>query len=241
MTFSLVIMDINTRRQTILSNLTETSDADQLMAEFRGALEDKYLRHSDPDIPVQRLGLLLGQLLLSKSEICVRQKLLHTKGPQASSLDYEVFQETLVLACRALEIGLELHTDELLRGFRWLTSTFTQYHLLTSILWNLCIYPSGPHVERAWRGVNTQFSMMEDSSWPAHGPKWPMIMQLRDKALRVRRAHESTEQSRQILNETRAFDDVGRPDAIFDIDAWDSNFLDFSDWNSLAQSLSLQI
>jgi hypothetical protein len=239
MTFSLVIMEINIRRQKILSNLTETSDADQLIAEFRGAIEDKFLRHSDPDIPIQRFGLLLGQLLLSKTEICVRHKLLHIKGPQASSVDYEVSQESLILACRALETGLELHSDELLRGFSWLSTTFTQFHLLTYILWNLCFYPAGPHVERAWRGVNMQLAMAEDPSWPDPGPKWPMIIQLKDKALRVRQAHEAAAQSQRILNETRAFDGVGRLDGAFDMEAWDSNFVDFSDWNSLAQSLSL--
>lgn len=243
MTFSLVIMEINTRRRILFSNLTETSDPDQLIAEFRGAIEEKYLQYSDPDIPIQRFGLLLGQLLLSKTEVCLRQRLLHTKGPPASSTDYEVYQETLVLAYRALETGLEMHTDELLRSFRWLTTTFTQYHLLTYILWNLCVYPAGPHVERAWRGVNMQFAMTEDPSWPDPGPKWPMIVQLRDKAWRVRQAHDTAEQSQKILNETRAFDGsgagCGRPDAVFDIEAWDPNFVDFSDWNSLAQSLSL--
>jgi hypothetical protein len=33
---------------------------------FKGAIEEKYLRHSDPDIPIQRFGFLLGRLLLIK-------------------------------------------------------------------------------------------------------------------------------------------------------------------------------
>lgn len=173
-----------------MSNLNEYSNADELIAEFRTAMEEKYLRHSDPDIPIQRFGFLLCHLLLSKAEICMRQKLLHKRGQHASPVDYEVSQQTLVIAYHALEMGLEMHTDELLRGFRWLATTFTQYHLLTYILWNLCVYPAGPHVERALQSVNLQFALTDDPSWPDPGPKWSIIVQLRDKALRAIRAQD---------------------------------------------------
>ncbi|CAI7632608.1 unnamed protein product [Penicillium bialowiezense] len=236
MTFSLIIMETSIRRQAIMSNLTEFSNADQLLADFRASVEEKYLRHSDPDIPIQRFGFLLGQLLLYKTEICTRHKLIHLRGQQASSIDHEVSQKTLIIACTAIETGLEIHCDELLRGFHWLATTFTQYHLLTYILWHLCVYPDGPHNERAWRGVNMQFAMMEDPSWPDPGPKWSIIVQLKDKAMRARQARESA-QSQKIIHEAAALEPG--PSYNFDIDGWDADGVDISDWNSLAQSLSL--
>lgn len=236
MTFSLIIMETSIRRQAIMSNLTEFSNADQLLADFRASIEEKYLRHSDPDIPIQRFGFLLGQLLLYKTEICTRHKLIHLRGQQASSVDHEVSQKTLIIACTAIETGLEIHCDELLRGFHWLATTFTQYHLLTYILWHLCVYPDGPHNERAWRGVNMQFAMMEDPSWPDPGPKWSIIVQLKDKAMRARQARESA-QSQKIIHEAAALEPG--PSYNFDIDGWDADGVDISDWNSLAQSLSL--
>lgn len=235
MTCSLIIMETNMRRRTLLSSLTESSNADELIAEFRHAIEKKYLSHSDPDIPIQRFGFLLGHMLLSKTEICTRHKLLHLRGQQSPSpIDYEVSQETLILACQALETSLEMHTDELLQGFRWLTITFTPYHLLTNILWNLCVYPAGPHVERAWRSVNLQFVMTEDPLWPDPGPKWPILVQLRDKALRVRQAHDSS-QTRKIADESTAIDAA----QYNDIDGLDLGSVEFLDWHHLAQSLSL--
>ncbi|CAG8091535.1 unnamed protein product [Penicillium olsonii] len=236
MTFSLIIMETNTRRQEILSNLNEFSDGDQILAEFRTSIEEKYLRHSDPDIPIQRFGFLLGQLLLFKTEICARQKLIYLRGKQPSSLDYDVSQKTLLIACTALETGLEMHSDELLRGFRWLTTTYTQYHLLTYILWHMCVYPEGLHDERAWRGVNIQFAMMEDPSWPDPGPKWPIVVQLKNKAQQARQARDSA-QGQSIIHETAAAEPA--PIYTFDIDGWDPDCVDISDWNSLAQSLSL--
>ncbi|KAJ5158380.1 Transcription factor [Penicillium coprophilum] len=234
MTFSLIVMEINRGRPALLRSLAGAADPERLIAEFKDAIHEKYLRHSDPDIPIQRFGFLLGWLLLTKTE---------SQGPSASSLDHNLVQETLAQACCGMEMNFELHSNELLRGFNWLMMTFTQYHLLTFILWSLCVYPTGPHVERAWRVIDTQFSLTDNPSWPDPGPKWPMIVQLRDKARLIRQAYD--EQSRQIVHEHRPYstDGIGtgdsRIEAGFGIDSWDPNFVDFSDWNNLAQSLSL--
>ncbi|OQE12736.1 hypothetical protein PENFLA_c064G08234 [Penicillium flavigenum] len=244
-TFSLIVIEINRGRPALQRSLVGADDPERLIAEFKGVIEEKYLRHSDPDIPIQRFGFLLGRLLLIKTEVCLRQKQLQSQGPAACSLDHNLVQETLAQACYGMEIGLEMHNSELLRGFRWLMMTFTQYHLFTFILWTLCVYPTGPHVERAWRAVDMQFALVDDPSWPDPGPKWPMIVQLRDKARRICQMHDSAEQSQHIVHDSCAAcaDGVGtgdpRLEAGFDIDSWDPNFVDFSDWNSLAQNLSL--
>ncbi|KAJ5451970.1 Transcription factor [Penicillium cf. griseofulvum] len=244
MTFSLIPIEINKGRPALLRSLAGAADPERLIAEFKGAIEEKYLRHSDPDIPIQRFGFLLGWLLLTKTEVCIRQKQLQSQGPAASSLDHNLVQKTLAQACNAMEMEFEMLTNELLHGFRWLMMTFTQYHLLTFILWSLCVYPTGPHVERAWRIIDMQFDMIDDPSWPDPGPKWPMIVQLREKARRIRQALDSVEQSQQIVHENRPVCDGIRAgnsqlEAGFDIDSWDPNFVDFSDWNNLAQNLSL--
>ncbi|KAG0155028.1 hypothetical protein PDIDSM_601 [Penicillium digitatum] len=245
LTFTLIVIEINRARPALFRSLVGVDNPEGLIAEFKGAIEEKYLRHSDPEIPIQRFGFLLGRLLLTKTEVCIRQKQLQSQGPTACSLDYHLVQQTLAQACYGVEIGLEMCSSELLHGFRWLMMTYTQFHLLTFILWALCVYPTGPHVERAWRVIDIQFELIDESSWPDPGPKWPMIAQLRDKARRIHQALDSAEQSQQIVrdNFTVCVDGTGsgnyRPEAGFDIDSWDPNFVDFSDWNSLAHSLCL--
>ncbi|KAJ5950623.1 Transcription factor [Penicillium vulpinum] len=245
MTFSLIVIEINRGRPALFRSLVGAADPERLIAEFKGAIEEKYLRHSDPDIPIQRFGFLLGWLLLIKTEVCIRQKQLQSQGPAASSLDYKLVQDTLAQACYGVEIDLEMHNNEILRGFRWLMMTFTQYHLLTFILWSLCVYPTGPHVERAWRAIDRQFDLMDDPCWPDPGPKWPMIVRLRDKARLISQMDDSAEQSQRVVDDNRpaCADGIGtgdsRVEAGFDIGSWDPNFVDFSDWNNLAQNLSL--
>lgn len=247
LTFSLIVIEINRERPVLLRNVVGAVDPERLIAEFKSSIEDKYLQYCDPDIPIQRFGFLLGKLLLIKTEVCIRQK--QSRGPAGCSLNYNFVQETLAQACIGVEIGLEMHNNELLRGFRWLMMTFTQYHILTYILWVLCVYPTGPHVDRAWHAIDMQFDLTEDSSWPDPGPKWPMLVQLRNKARCIRQAHDSAERTKQTVHDNRLVraDGAGtgtgtgdcRLEASFDIDSWDPNFVDFSDWNFLAQSLSV--
>lgn len=245
LTFSLIVIEINRGRPALIRSLVGAADPERLIAEFKASIEDKYLRHCDPDIPVQRFGYLLGRLLLIKTEVCIRQKQVQSQGPAACSLNQNVIQEMLAQACDGVEIGLEMHSNELLRGFRWLMMTFTQYHLLTYILWVLCVYPTGPHVDRAWCAIDMQFHLTEDPNWPDPGPKWPMIVQLRNKARSIRQGHDSVERSQQIVNDNcplRA-DGTGTEDSQLegglDIDSWDPNIVDFSDWNFVAQGLSV--
>ena len=250
MTFSLIIAEIHKVWVPIVRATAESPDGSrpyQLIKQLEEDLNEKYLQYGDPDIPIQRLGILLGQVLVAKAKVHVRQKVLQMQGVSASSIDYECVQELLKMACSALSIGLRMYNDDLLRGFRWLSSTYTQFHLLTYILWHLCVYPTGPHVDEAWRAVNTHFDMTEnDPAWPDPGPKWPMLVQLRAKALRSRNAHVSVAQRDQqtpfVENNPTPMEVAGLPSAdaaLWDIDNWDFNLLDFPDWDHLAQSIAI--
>jgi hypothetical protein len=241
MTYSLVIMEINKGRRGLL-RLDGSTDPSGPLKEFRRDIHEKYLRHADPDIPIQRFGLFLGQLLLAKAEVCIRQRIIHSQGPTTASLDRDIHQRSLELACHAIELGLDIQTDDLLRGFRWLTSTFTGYHPLTYVLWTLCVCPAGPHADRAWRVVNRLFEITEDPHVPDPGAKWPMIVQLREKALRVRQAHEALQSSQQAAEDTAVYGDgtgAMRLDNGLDMNAWDFSFIESSDWDYLTQSLAL--
>jgi hypothetical protein len=247
MSFSLIITEINKiwiplARAT--SEARDSSEAEHLIKQLKTTLRDRYLQYADMDIPIQRQGAMVAQVLVAKAEVHMRQKILQMQGAVPSSVDQAATSELLRLAVNALELGLEMYTDELLRGFRWLTSTYTQFHLLTYILWHLCVYPTGAHVEQAWRAVNRHFDLAEnDPSWPDPGPKWPMIAQMRAKALRIRQAHGAPDQGEfPVQEETAASVEEGQGqanEACFDLDNWDLNWLDFPDWNYLAQSIAI--
>ncbi|KAJ6145720.1 C6 transcription factor [Penicillium chermesinum] len=169
MTFPLIIIHMNRVWAHLIRAKFDGGNAEKLVKELNTLLNESFLQYCDPDIPIQRLGLLLSRVLKCKLEVHIRQKTLQSQGP--SSMNTEAGQELLATAVSGLNYGLQMWSDELLRSYRWLISTHTQYHLLTYILWHLCMSPTGTHVEDAWRTVNIHFDVAEkDPSWPDPGP-----------------------------------------------------------------------
>lgn len=268
MSFSLIIAEINKMWVPIARSTNDSPDGSQpenMLQQLKNALHERYLQYSDLDIPIQRQGVRVAQVLITKAEVHIRQKLLQSQGAAtttSSTTDTATTatQDLLGMAVNALELGLEMHTDQMLRGFRWLASTYTQFHLLTYILWHLCVYPTGPHVDRAWRGVDRHFDLAEnDPSWPDPGPKWPMIAQMRAKALRNRQAQFGIQRGGQVVPVsagagagTRTVEAGGvsgivdegvvqgnNGEALLDMGNWDLNWLEFPDWSFLAQSIAI--
>ncbi|KAJ5727903.1 C6 transcription factor [Penicillium malachiteum] len=252
MSFQLIIAEVNKSWYEVAQATAKThepSDPEQLLAQLKTTLYEKYTQHGDLDIPIQRMGMMLADVLVAKREVHLRQKLLHAQGANSAAVgSTEATRELLRMASNALNLGLRMYQDELLHGFRWLSSTYTQFHLLTYILWHLCVHPTDPYVDEAWHNVNMHFELVEhDPSWPDPGAKWPMLVQLRAKALRIRNAHVQPVQSVTATGiEHREGPSVGFvDDAIqgleipLDIEDFDLSWSEFfPDWNYMAESIS---
>lgn len=188
MSFTLILSEIKSMWEPILRGGPQS---ESLLTELKIRLHDRYLQYADMDIPIQHQGIVVSQVLTSKLEVQILQNALQRRSSADADADpnREAPSALLALACHALELGLDMYSDDLLRGTRWLASTYTQFHLLTYILWHLCVYPTDPHVARAWRGVNRHFDLAEnDPSWPNPGPTWALIVGLRAKAYKIRQA-----------------------------------------------------
>lgn len=191
MTMFLVAAEMNQALQqvsrlsvAVLNGDDKMTSLEQLLRTITARIKDRYLQYCDPNIPIQKSALLLGQVLMGKLSIFVHQQYL--RGLSAEESASRATEQTLLLACDTIEIGNELKTDELLSNFHWLFSTFTQYHLLTYALWHLCVRPEVHCADRAWQVVDKSFNLVEDPSWPSPGLKWNVLRKLREKALNVR-------------------------------------------------------
>ncbi|KAB5582952.1 hypothetical protein GE09DRAFT_286411 [Coniochaeta sp. 2T2.1] len=158
---------------------------DAYLATVKTDMHRNYLRYCNPNIPNQKVSLLLGRLLLGKSDVFVRQQALRGLSPEEAAARAD--EATLALACDTLEVCFELKTDELLGNYQWLLSTFTEYHLLTYTLWHLCVRPQATaDTERAWTVVDKMFTLIEMHG-PPPGAKWNVLRKLREKAVGVRK------------------------------------------------------
>ncbi|KAK3370618.1 putative C6 transcription factor [Podospora didyma] len=169
-----------------LNSPNKMSKLEQYLATVKTRMEGQYLQYCDINIPIQKCALLLGRLLLGKSEVFVRQQSL--RGLNAEQSAARATEDMLALACDTIELGIEMKTDELLNNFQWLFSTFTDYHLLTYLLWHLCVRPETVGVDRAWGVVDRLFKLVQTQGWPTPGSKWNVLGKLREKAADIRHA-----------------------------------------------------
>ncbi|OGM48671.1 C6 transcription factor [Aspergillus bombycis] len=210
----------------------------KLVADLDARLRKTYLKYCDQNVPVQKATFLLGRVLLSKARALVHIQSLN--GLSAEQSAKHINEETLSYACEGIECGLEMLTDEVLKSYSWLSSTYTPYHLLTYALWHLCVCPETPGVERAWNAVNTCFELTErDSGWRESGPHWAVLCRLRQKALSIRRSCLGAKSGGE-LSDLGLMDQPELPDTGPEIDfgdaptPWDLDPLAFFDWTSFA-------
>ncbi|RFU36297.1 hypothetical protein B7463_g94, partial [Scytalidium lignicola] len=148
-------------------------------------------------------------------------------------------EETLESACAILEGIIEMLSDNLLRGFRWHSGAYVQYHILTYVLWHLCIKPDSPNSTRAFQLVEDTLQLFDHGH--NNSTRWRMMLQLRAKAIRLREAVSS-----------RETDGVGTPSAdqalacgaeeIGDISNWElNNYNDTFGWENIVDEFYTQI
>ncbi|KAJ9202018.1 transcriptional regulator family: Fungal Specific TF [Paecilomyces variotii] len=170
-----------------LNNSDRATSLEQILDDVKTSIEGKYLQYCDPNIPIQRSAILLARVQIGKVEVFIRRQKLKGLSWDDSAAQ-AACEQTLSLACDTAEVGLEMKTNELLSNFFWLFSSFPQYHMLTYILWHLCVRPEAPGTERAWDVVNKSFDSTDAPDWPNHGRKWNVLRKLREKALDVHRS-----------------------------------------------------
>jgi hypothetical protein len=192
MTFTLIKIEVGQIIQQVIQNpavssggISSESSRVQALKDIRTRLEDKYLRYWDQNIPIQRVSSLLTPLILAKLEFVIHQQPSQHRGTPKTASDAN--EDTLISACRLLEMNLQLQTDELLRGFHWYLGSYTQYHLLTYLLWHLCVKPGGPNIERAWNALESSFQLAEYRQLTTEpASKWKVLQLMRGKALLIR-------------------------------------------------------
>lgn len=163
------------------------SSREQILHALMTRLEDTYLKHCDSNIPIQNATLVCGRLMVAKLKFLVSQPRLN-RSDAAKHLAHPN-EDALVAGCRILEMDLRFQAEDLLRGYRWYFETYTQYHVLTYMLWHLCIKPTGSSVDRAWIAIDRSFEVANHRGLSCEPlSKWKVLQLLRDKALRIRRS-----------------------------------------------------
>jgi len=156
-------------------------------------------------------------------------------------------EEALNAACQILELHLQLQLDDLLGNFQWLFESFAQYHMLTYVLWYLCVRPVGPGVAKAWNIIDQSFEIASRRDVSAEvGSKWEVLERLKEKALQIRDSQNMglsmANAATDNLSPLHDLNGVSKDTidlAFGDAANWDMTGLGFPDWSNLVGNFEM--
>ncbi|KAI3576179.1 hypothetical protein IWW34DRAFT_701903 [Fusarium oxysporum f. sp. albedinis] len=193
MTFSLITVDL---AKTMEKFKAGNASASTLSKEWREkVVQEAYtkirarLEKFNPVTPHQRLTVHCTDYLLRKLDFVTNQQWLLSQEREVN--DSVLHEETLVTALDILE-ARTAGNNPFLAQFSWAKKVHPQYHVTLSVLWYLCTKPQGPHVERAWRAIDSIFEQeMAFDFIGCTGAKPAVLKALRIKAETLRKNLDS--------------------------------------------------
>ncbi|KAF7563455.1 hypothetical protein G7046_g699 [Stylonectria norvegica] len=206
---------------------------------------NEMLQLCNPVIPQQMVTMEIARFIARKLDFVTRQQFRTINQP----LNPESFstEDTLLDAVRLLEDARKIWSNELLRPVGCSMRSFPQYHIMLYILWHLCAQPPGPNTDHALATVEYHIESVRTLDTRAiHGPKWSVLMALKDKAV-ARASHRGLQRTdRTGRNGTQLTPGASEPSGDFStVPAvlGDSEMERFAstlpDWNTLLQDFQL--
>lgn len=166
-----------------------------IFREARDKMADT-MRLCNPVVPEQRMASKVVHLLFLKIDLVYRQResmMSMTGKPGSGSGSHDLTtEENLIEALEVLETAQDVWEDDLLRPFRWLTSSYPQFHMMLYILWYLCVVrPQGPIMERALNIVEYHFQTSREADMStANESKWIVLTAMKEKAASIMKSSQ---------------------------------------------------
>ncbi|KAK7559752.1 fungal-specific transcription factor domain-containing protein, partial [Phyllosticta citricarpa] len=166
---------------------------------FREKMAKMFLIHCKPEVPIQYVVIKVVQIILTEFWLLVHYPIQTRRFAFKSKATKK---EVLDAAVTHLEIDYEVVMHPLSTKFSWYFDTYVEWHPIAVALAELCVQTRGPHVERAWRVVDTIYerarSLVTDVSL------WRPVKKLYQKARLARELalKEDAEKNQQQIKQS---------------------------------------
>lgn len=211
-TFALIryeICKLARRMHTATSLIAPTSPQDaaltldmreKMLLETHERVNKKYLKFgSTTDNPMYWVAATVARLILAKLSLIIHQPVLFPS--QGTEVSEEIRDKLFVSSMEIVEYNLILHTEPRTKQWRWLFQTYTQWHAVAYLMFDICRRPWTPIVERAWACLEATFSRGQDLARISGNTA--VLLPLRRLYLKARR-HRESEIARLRANPTEA-------------------------------------
>ena len=167
------------------SNCLSSEEKLKFIDEFEARLQDKYLKHCNPEAPLDFVSITVARSIICRMRLFMQQP-RQVSGDAKVGKDYA--EKKFQLSIEILENAHVLLSSESTQKWRWNFQTFIPWHALSHILSELCIRTKGQAVDRAWAAVNAvchdYYETVVESN---KGLVWKPIRSLLAKARALRR------------------------------------------------------
>jgi len=155
------------------------------------AMENKYLKNCDMNIPICWVTATISRLIMSKMWLVVYHPYQRKDG--GTTLPQETKDKLFITSLENVEYSLLLETEARTMKWGWLFRSYVQWHAIAFLLSELCVRTKGEAVERAWRALEATAGRwwfpLNDSSTAGKGQQgclWKPLRKLLEKAKAAR-------------------------------------------------------
>jgi hypothetical protein len=141
-------------------------------------LQERYLKFSDPTIPICFLADISSRMVLDKVRLTVN----HPARSGSTGMSQARLEDLVGSSIEMIECAHTMRTNARFSRWVWLFQKYVEWDAVAFLLHSLSAVPLPTRVERAWKAIDTFFR-----DWAGHAPpgerRWRRLETLKEKAL----------------------------------------------------------
>ncbi|OJJ31303.1 hypothetical protein ASPWEDRAFT_62525 [Aspergillus wentii DTO 134E9] len=143
-------------------NRPSMADREKLNQELRNRLEDKYLKHCNPSVPILLVASTVARVVIARTLLMVHYSPSQNGVPNVPP---DIRDRIFAASIELLEHFIVILTNQDIAKFAWHSRTHIQWHLLALPLSEICSRPPSSECDHAWECVNTVYNKWENKEY----------------------------------------------------------------------------
>lgn len=160
----------------ICPGLKNIEDRQSLVQDLEKRLNERYVRHCDPSIPLQWACTKIAHIAVAKLWLVIYQPL--NKQESIASLSPDTQSMLLSNAVEVIELSHLLQTNDIMARWKWEFQTCVPWYAVAYLLAQLCTTPNSPPLERSWSRVSDIFDQWQRQAVEQNKPLWQPLPRL---------------------------------------------------------------
>ncbi|OJJ84447.1 uncharacterized protein ASPGLDRAFT_126650 [Aspergillus glaucus CBS 516.65] len=175
----------------ICPGLKNIEDRQSLVQDLEKRLNERYVRHCDPSIPLQWACTKIARIAVAKLWLVIYQPL--KKQESIASLPPDTQSMLLSNAVEVIELSHLLQTNDTMARWKWEFQTCVPWYAVAYLLAQLCTTSNSPPLERSWSRVSDIFDQWQRQAVEQNKPLWQPLPRLMAQATASREKQRNEE------------------------------------------------